>query len=261
MKWPRQLILIRHGESVFNASRRDKDVDPEYQFFKKLYEKEARRRSGFSARTKTLVRKLMKRYRLNFSDNNTPLTSAGIDQSAKTGAALPAIIPLPDQIFVSPYLRTLQTLDGLIQGWPKLSTVKRLLDERIRERNIGLREIYNDWRFLNVFHPDQARLHDLQGKFYYCVPQGESIVDVQLRTRQWLQTVTRESFNRTILVVTHHVTILGVRSLLERWTPEKFISMDETDPPKNCSVTIYKGDPKKGGDGKLILKKYNEILY
>ncbi len=261
MKWPTRIRLIRHGESAYNLMKPTRDKDPKYQRFKALYREGEQNGCNFSDEARELAKEIIEKYALKTSDPETPLTPLGHRQAFKTGRGLSKAIELPDVVFVSSYLRTGQTLDGLVKGWPKLKSIKRVPDERLRERNIGLLEIYNDWRMLNVLHPEQALLHRLQGEFYYRYPQGESIVDVQSRIRQWLQTITREFSGASVLVVTHHLTILSIRSLLERWTPKQFIHVDNHDKPKNCSVTTYRGDPKQGSDGKLVLDDYNRVYY
>ncbi|MBI4991705.1 MAG: histidine phosphatase family protein [Candidatus Harrisonbacteria bacterium] len=240
--------------------KKQKESDPDYKEFRKAYEEFER--DGFrNELARQLAEKLKEKCDVGVSDPETPLSPEGHRQALETGKGLSVHSRLPDVIFVSPYVRTQQTLAGLVKGWPKLGTVKIILDERIRERNIGLLEIFNDWRILNVLYPEQARLHARQGKFYYRYPQGESIVDVQSRNRQWFQTLTRDWAGKRVLVVSHHLTILSIRSLLERWTPEQFIDVDENHSPKNCSLTVYRGDPKQGTDGKLCLETYNQVFY
>ena len=261
MKWPVKLIIVRHGQSQFNSLKPQKDQDPRYQEFKALYEQCKRKNFAHSANAVGLAQQLQEKYAMGISDERTPLTPTGHKQAYKTGRALSRLLTTPDVVFVSPYLRTQQTLQGIVKGWPRLAGVKTIPDERIRERNIGLLEIYNDWRILNILNPDQGRLQTVQGEFYYRYPQGESIADVQFRNRQWFQTLTREFSGKTVLVVTHHLTLLSIRSLLERWTPKKFIHVDHHEKPRNCSVTIYREDPKQGTDGKLCLEAYNQIFY
>jgi len=51
---------------------------------------------------------------------------------------------------------------------------------------------------------------------------------------------------------------MGFCTAQERLTEEQFLEIDHANPPKNCSITIYRVDPKKGRDGKLVLERYNE---
>ena len=260
MKWPSELTLIRHGQSAYNALRDEKEKDQDYLRFKNLYGRDAANNFNFTPETIALAAELHKRYRPTIGDEKTPLTELGHKQSYKTGLALSATT-LPKVIFISPYLRAKQTLAGIIRGWPALTSVRVIEDERIREREVGIREIYGDWRFMNVSYPDQGRLHQLRDLFRYAPPQGESMYDVQLRNRSFFQTLTREFSGKKVFVVSHGHTILGIRSLQERWMAEKFIEMDRENAPQNCSITLYRCDQTRGANGKLVLIEYNKILY
>lgn len=156
---------------------------------------------------------------------------------------------LPDVIFVSPYFRTMETLEWMKKGWPELQNVKVYEEERIREQEHGLSLLYNDWR---VF---------LEGAYWYRYPQGENVPDIRERLRSWLTTLTRDFAGKNILAVTHHLSILGLRANLERLSAEEFIKLDHSEPPANCSVTIYKGHPELGSDGRFLLESYNQKLY
>jgi broad specificity phosphatase PhoE len=76
----------------------------------------------------------------------------------------------------------------------------------------------------------------------------------------WVNTLIREYAGKRVLAVTHHLTILAIRAQLERLGPEEFIALDRNEKPINCGVTIYRGDPNQGEDGRLILAQYNQKL-
>ena len=76
-----------------------------------------------------------------------------------------------------------------------------------------------------------------------------------------MNTVVRDFSEKRLLVVTHHLNILGIRANLERWDAEEFIRVDNEDKPINCGVTAYCGDPTKGKDGHFKLKYYNRCLH
>jgi hypothetical protein len=48
---------------------------------------------------------------------------------------------------------------------------------------------------------------------------------------------------------------------MERWGAREFIKIDEANPPVNCGVTLYRGHPELGENGRLILNYYNKKLY
>lgn len=146
-------------------------------------------------------------------------------------------------------------------GWSDLSLAPHVADDRIREQEHGLSLLYSDWRVFHVLHPDQKQLRDLQGPYWYQYPQGESVSQVRDRARSFTSMLIREWADKHVLVVTHHLTILSLRANYQRFSPEEFIRLDEYEKPVNCGVTLYRGDPTIGKDGKLVLKAYNKKFY
>jgi hypothetical protein len=61
--------------------------------------------------------------------------------------------------------------------------------------------------------------------------------------------------------MTHHLTILSARANYERLSPEEFIKLNDHEKPVNCGMTIYRGDPHQGRDGRLVLETYNQKFY
>lgn len=244
---------------MYNALKQAKEADPRYQEFKKAYNQ--RDRDPETARE--LAQQLIadRTFVLEFGDHDTPLSEQGHRQARTTGAKLSEKIKLPDVVFVSPYLRTRQTLGSMAVGWPELGEVKTVEEERIREQEHGLALIYNDWRIFNIMHPEQDQLRKLQGSYWYQYPQGESVPQVRERDRSFKNTLTRDYNDQNILVVAHHLQILAARANQERFGAEEFIRLDHEEKPVNCGVTIYRGDTDQGADGRLILDTYNEKLY
>ncbi len=256
MKWPASVTVIRHAQSVFNALRQRKDNDPEYRLFKSAFSRNHR-----SEETQLLAAQMRLKYALGVSDFGTPLTKEGEQQAYRTGSNLKGIVPLPDIIFCSPYRRTKDTLSFLSEGWPALSAVECVAEDRIREQEHGLSLLYSDWRIFQTLHPEQKEMHDLLGPYWYQYPQGESASQVRDRTRQVLTMLVRECSGMHVMLVTHHLTILSLRANLERLTPSEFVRLDKYEKPVNCGVTHYLGDEKLGKDGRLVLEHYNRKLY
>ncbi len=270
MKWPQSLTLVRHGESEFNALKTAKAADPLYRRFLECFNRDAQTfcycpgNNSWSVATQKLALKVWDKYRLPFGDHDTPLTHRGCWQAEQTGIRLPELTARPDVIFISPHLRTRQTYADVVKSWPELGKVLCHHDDRIREQEHGLATVYNDWRLLHVFHPEQRALYLLDGKLNYHYPQGESSLNVWSRGRDFSDKIIRDVRDhgyQHILVFTHHLTILSLRSIFEGWTHERFIEMDEAEKPVNCGVTIYRGDPDLGADGRLVLDRYNVKLY
>jgi len=255
MKWPEYIVLVRHDVSAYNQLKITRTSNPDYQKFLEYFEKDP-----ICSKTKAMAEEMGKIYSLSQGDHDTPLANEGV-QAKKVGENLKKELELPDVIYLSPYLRTRETLKKLIEGWPELADVKVVEDERIREQEHGLATIFNDWKVFYTLYPEQKKLHDLSGDYWYRWPQGENVPDVRLRIRSWLDTLVRDYSEQKVLVVTHHLTILSLRAALERLSADDFIELNENNKPLNAGVTIYRGDPKKGKDGKLILESYNKKLY
>lgn len=255
MKWPLTLTLVRHGQSTYNELRQKKQQDPEYQEFRQAFA------LGPSDYLRRLARNMRKKFALGVSDYTTPLSPAGIEQGSLTGRAIEQDCPQPDVIIVSPYLRTRQTLDAMKAGGFRVQNTRIVIDDRIREQEHGLSLLYNDWRVFQTFHPEQRELYELLGPYWYQYPQGESVSNVRDRIRSFTATLIREYAGCHIMLITHHLTILSIRTNFERLSPEEFIRLDEEEKPINCGVTAYRGDAQRGSNGKLGLVCYNQKWY
>ncbi len=255
MKWPASIMLIRHDTSAYNILRDKKKNDPLYQCFLKEY-----RENPTGKGAQYWAQKVKEKFALGVSDANTDLADAEGKQAVETGRKLSSG-ELPDIIFVSPYLRAVKTLEHIKTGWPELKQVKTVKEKRVREQEHGLALLYNDWKVFFSLNPLQKELYDLEGPVNYRYPQGENVPDVCLRNQMFLSTLTRDFPEKRILIVTHHLNILAMMSNLDRWDDEKFIHMDENEKPINCGVTLYRGIPGEGKDGRLKREYYNEQLY
>jgi len=263
MKWPTTLIFIRHGESAFNALREKKRHIENYDEFRELFTKEFSVATTPDWPSKKLIgfaNEIWEECRME-SDYNTPLTDIGCIQARTTGERLAEQSYIPDVIFVSPYLRTRQTLEEIQKGWPALRDVRVVSEERIREQEHGLSTLYNDRSVYFTLHPLQGLLYKLDGDYGYRYQNGENKADVRDRVRSFLSTTVREYSEKTVLSISHHLTLLSLRANLERWDREQFMKVDYEDHPINCGVTIYKGDSRKGQSGRLELESYNQKLY
>jgi broad specificity phosphatase PhoE len=257
MKWPVELVLVRHAQSQYNVLRGMKSSDPLFAAFQAAYEEDYR-----SDVAKQLAKEVRKKYGLGVNDADTRLTPDGVAMAQATAEVLKKRkMKLPHVVFVSPYLRTMETFGCMKLGWPELGEVKMVPDDRIREQEHGLSLLYNDWRVFHVMHPEQKELRDLMGPYWYQFPQGESVSQVRDRIRSFITTLVREYSGMRVMLVTHHLTILSIRATLERLTPQQFIELDEGEKPINCGVTLYSGDAGAGRDGRLQLKVYNQKLY
>lgn len=260
LKWPSRITLIRHAKSAYNDLKRQKLEDPLYRKFRSAYESD-----WLSDTTRELAERCAQKWSLGSGDWNTKLADGAEFDAVGTGKRLREARNghVPHIIFVSPYHRTHGTLAALIKGWPELEGCETYEDERIREQEHGLLLLYNDLRVLFALHPEQRRLYDLEGSYWYRYPQGENVPDVRQRNREFISMLIREFAERDVLVVTHHLTILATRANLERLDHEEFQRIDREEKPINCGVTTYVGTPDVGrrGEGRLTLERYNEQLF
>lgn len=257
MKWPKHLVIIRHGESAYNALRAQKAQSDLYHEF--LAEFEAGTRSD---RVYHLALKVKEEFALGYSDYATPLSERGAEQAYLTGQRMEERgFPKPDVVFISPYKRTNDTFQGLVAGGWNTAGAREVQEDRIREQEHGLSLLYSDWRVFHALHPEQAELHSQLGPYWYQFPQGESVSMVRDRVRSFMNTLVREHRGQVVYLVSHHLTKLSIRSLLERWPHEEFIRVDHDEKPVNCGITHYVGDPGSGSDGKLVLEEYNLQLW
>ena len=263
MKWPNTMAFIRHGESAYNILKAQKEGELYHQFVERFDKElaEARDESWASAELDAMARQLWDGLRLNVSDYNTPLTEEGKRQARETGRQLLSLIPSPDVIYVSPYLRARSTLEELMAACLELKKAKIISEERIREQEHGLSTVYNSWRIYFTLNPAQALLFKLEGDYAYRFLNGENKADVRDRVRSFLATLARENAGQNVLIVSHHITLLSLRANLERWDREAFVHADQTEKPINGGVTVYQGDPSQGKEGRLVLKDYNRKLY
>ncbi|CCH44288.1 hypothetical protein BN7_3850 [Wickerhamomyces ciferrii] len=184
---PRLIILIRHGESEGNC---DKSVN---------------------------------RYVPN---HKVILTERGHKQAQLAGEKLNSMITEEDSVlfYTSPYKRTRQTLDGLVNGIKNRNISYKIHEEpRMREQDFGnfqssAEEMEMIW---------QERAH--YGHFFYRIPYGESAADVYDRCAGFNETLFRQfnsdKFPSVLVLVTHGIWARVFLMKWYRWTYEEFESL------------------------------------
>lgn len=160
------------------------------------------------------------------------LTEEGLKQAAKAGDALIDRLGQsePLGVYVSPYLRTMQTwreMKARLDGKP-IAFVKE--DVRLREQ---------EWGNLRVHDPraweEIEAERDAYGTLFYRFAHGESGCDVLDRCSGFLDTIHRDfvkdDMPAHILIVTHGYTL---RVLLTRWLHWDIESFHQLGNPRNC---------------------------
>jgi len=227
-KWPDKIILIRHGESLRNVRKEQAKGDSN-----------------------------MLMWADGLRDQDTPLTENGVRQAQAVGEYLKKAETTVDALFVSPYLRTRQTADGILTAYDgqgeQAVRPRRIVEERIREIEFGVLDGLTH-EGIQVKYPDEVARRQREGKYWYRPPGGESRPDVALRVHSFLGTLTRDYRRQTVLVVAHSVVVLCFRRLLERWGEDEYLLIDREDDVKNCSLTTYVCK-----DNHMVLEQYNLV--
>jgi len=227
-KWPVLLVVMRHAESEANYHREylEKSNSP------------------------------LTHLNVGMRDVDVPLTEKGHAQAHDTGRFLAARYGPFDVLYVSPYNRTRQTADLLLEALHP--PPGRIVEERVREKEFGILEGLTRTG-VSTLHPEEDARKRSVGKYYYRPPGGESYPDVNLRVHSFLGTLVREHSGQRVLVVTHSVVVLSFRRLLERLEEDEVLELDRHDEPKNASLSVYESFPKDLGGTGLRLKVWNMI--
>ncbi len=223
-RWPSQLWLVRHGESVANL---------------------ASQKAESSGRLEV---PLMTR------DMDTPLSLRGEKQAAELGAWLSDTGVRPDVLLVSPYRRTRQTLAAIVSALPSSQCPKVLFDERLRERERG---VFDGLTKAGVALrlPEQAQSREFLGKFYHRAPGGESWCDVVQRLRPVVDRILLQHAGSTVMIIAHEVVIYCLRYIIENLDEAAILAIDAAGDIANCGVSDYRVDP---ATGELALFSFNQ---
>jgi broad specificity phosphatase PhoE len=200
----RELILVRHGESVGNVAAAE------------AYEQ------GLEA------------IEIDERDADVELSSAGRDQARALGVALATSADeRPDVVWCSPYVRALQTARIALEAADLELSVR--VDERLRDRELGVLDRLT-FTGVQARHPEEAELRKRLGKFYHRPSGGESWVDVALRLRSVLTDLDRAEDGRRVLVVCHDAVVMLIRYVCEQMTEAQILET-ESEPVRNVSIT------------------------
>jgi broad specificity phosphatase PhoE len=203
---PSELVLVRHGESVGNlADTEARDADAE-------------------------------RLELTARDADVELSPNGEEQARTLGrwvAGLPGDQG-PDLVLASPYRRAADTARATVDELE----AEVLLDERLRERDLGLFDGLTG-KGIRARYAEEAERRSHVGKFYYQPPSGESWADVVLRVRSLLSDLREGCDGRRVWLFTHQAVIMSFRYALEGLDEAQLLEIDRTTRIANASVTRY----------------------
>ena len=208
-RWPRELVLVRHGESVGN-----------------LADDEAREQHA-------------ERLDIELRDADVPLSDTGRAQAEAVGQHLARLErdQRPELVVCSPYRRAAQTAEDALEGGGL--DVDLVVDERLRERDLGAFDRLT-WRGIEAQYATEAERRNHVGKFYYQPPSGESWCDVTLRVRSLLADLREGYEGRRVWMFTHQAVIMSFRYVLENLTEQELLDIDKRERLPNCSMTSYR---------------------
>ena len=203
-------------------------------------------------------------------NHRVPLTPLGHKQARDTGAALAARFPGGfDHVYVSPYLRTRETADGLLEGFPvawraRLGEGRVRRDILLREQDFGYADVVGALQetaahFEEVRHRFDAHKANA-GKFYTRPDNGDSWADVCERTYIFLGKLFEPNRHGAhILVVSHAVTIATFAFHLERLDEDGVIDLYRENRIRNCAVGRFEYRAAERPPWARTL--WNEVMY
>lgn len=179
-------------------------------------------------------------YSLGLGDHKVYLSEKGKQQAEDAGNFLIRYINSSDinmdnaVLWVSPYKRTRETAQ-IINKHLNIKNVRE--DITLIEQRYGL---FSDKEIslIKELYPEEFKFYDNyyqnDGKFYAKLPQGESPYDVALRSKQFLETIFRDSYD-PLFVVSHGTTIKTIVMNWFHYSPEWFNSEPTMG---NCSIRL-----------------------
>lgn len=156
-------------------------------------------------------------------NHKVPLTNVGHEQAIAAGLKLREYVGENESIcfYTSPYLRTRQTLQGIIKGMNNSNNDKSnkgnidyIVHEepRMREQDFG--NFQGTSQEMKKILAERAKY----GHFFYRIPHGESAADVYDRCSSFNDSLfrqfKRDDFPEILVLVTHGI---WARVFLQRW--------------------------------------------
>lgn len=204
----RELLLVRHGESLGNVAR------------------ELAEGSGSEL------------IDIDVRDPDVVLSDLGREQARALGVMLRELAAdnAPTCAWTSPYVRASETL-SLALDEAELA-IPVTVDERLRDRELGVLDRLTGLGVRTRF-PEEAARRRYLGKMYYRPSGGESWADVALRLRSVIRDIEAgcAEADERVLVTTHDAVIMLFRYILEPLTEQAVLELAARASVRNASVT------------------------
>lgn len=167
--------------------------------------------------------------------NETPLTTKGIEQASLLGQYLLRNNIMPDHVFASPALRTVQTARYALDAM-NLDIQPTIVDE-IQEMDQG---DYVGRQRAEVYTPETLKQIEKHGKDFK-LPGGESMNDTGNRMLEWLNRHVPTNDDERTFVFGHGMAIRTLASTIHDWShTETYQSVTD-----NTSLSLFVHDGNK----------------
>ncbi len=208
---PKNLFLVRHGQSEGNLVRKQFEESGDESFFSDEF--------------------------LGLHESQYALTDQGVAQAKKAGQWFAAKkFIFFDRTLVSNNVRAMQTASYL-----QIENAEWMVDFNLRERDGGLFDVITPSK-RDLHYADQQKFYNTQ-PFLFRPPQGESIADVCQRIKIVLDTLARECDGKNVIIVCHGHVMRTFRIILEKMSLQKtnglLLNKEEWAKVPNCSVIHY----------------------
>src|SRR3989344_3329099 len=226
---PKTVTLIRHGESESNLAK-----DLAEQGMPHPNEADLMRRHTSERR----------------------LTPLGVEQAQAAGMWIHAwilknrIAPTECRLYVSPYIRTLET-----SGHMQIKGRRWRPDSRIVERNWGQMDQLT-YKERAERYGDTMGLRKEHALFWRPGGDGETMLGVLVRYRDLVDTMHRECENMHVIVVTHGELMWAARYVHEYWMPydlrDAMLHRTSQTDMHNCRIIQYSRLREDGTEGERL---------
>ena len=222
----RELVLVRHGESLGNQAAQQAAL----------------------AGAEVIV--------VGQRDADVGLSPTGFEQARALGAGLAPLLTdgTPVAVWSSPYARALQTAQVAIEAAGADATV--VFDERLRDRELGVLDLLTRTGVARRF-PLEAERRQWLGKFYHRPPGGESWADVALRLRSFLSDLPNATTADRVVLVVHDAVVMLFRYILEGLDEHGLLQAGAAEPVRNASITVL----ERAEGQHWRLQRYNDVAH
>ncbi|MEU4810337.1 histidine phosphatase family protein [Nocardia fluminea] len=176
------------------------------------------------------------------TDAAVDLTAHGRWQAQRLGTWLAGLSAAqrPGLVVCSPYLRTRVTWAMMAEAATTRhrhpNPIRTLVDERLRDREMGVFELH-PYRAIRRRAPEEGLRRELVGNWVYRPPGGESLADVAVRVRSFLDELDVVAAGEQVLVVTHDAVVVSLRYILDGLGAPV---PDSLEPVPNASVSQWR---------------------